>query len=173
MNRHHQSPSFIEGYSQDVTEVSGGHEGIKKIIQSWGANCTLKLETTMVTTMDPNDKFTKPHDIPMEIHQYFMEILMNSPQIFHIPMVFLWYSYDIPMNSPQIFETPPDPWPSCPAPARLCARCSPRRSPGTRTDRCHRAPVHAEKPEGLSLGWEEPDKPWVFMNVLPKTVGKP
>ena len=65
MNRHHQSPSFIEGYSQDVTEVSGGHEGIKKIIQSWGANCTLKLETTMVTTMDPNDKFTKPHDIPM------------------------------------------------------------------------------------------------------------
>ena len=77
-----------------------GSWGYPQIIQSWGSNCTLKLETTMVTTRDPNDKFTKPPWIfpwYSYIHPYFMEILMNSPQIFH-------NSYGIPMNSPQIFQ---------------------------------------------------------------------
>lgn len=53
----------------------------------------------MVTTRDPNDKFTKPHDIPM--------IFLYSP-IFHGNShelsTDLPYSYDIPMNSPQIFQ---------------------------------------------------------------------
>ena len=102
MNRHHQSPSFIEGYSQDVTEVSGGHEGIKKIIQSWGANCTLKLETTMVTTMDPNDKFTKPHDIPMIFLWRFTNISWKFSWTLHRSSIFLWYSYGIPMIFPWI-----------------------------------------------------------------------
>ena len=180
MNRHHQSPSFIEGYSQDVTEVSGGHEGIKKssshgepivlwnLKQPWWRLWiqTISLQNPMIFP------WYSYGDSPI-FHGNSHELSTDLPYSYGIPMIFLWYSYDIPMNSPQIFETPPDPWPSCPAPARLCARCSPRRSPGTRTDRCHRAPVHAEKPEGLSLGWEEPDKPWVFMNVLPKMVGKP
>ena len=168
MNRHHQSWITVI-HRRLFPRCYGGFGrswGYPQIIQSWGS---------MVTTRDPNDKFTKPHDIPMIFlyspifHGNSHELSTDLPYSYGIPMIFLWYSHEFSPDLP----TPPDPWPSCPAPARLCARCSPRRSPGTRTDRCHRAPGNDETPEGLTLGWEEPDKPVVFMTVLPKMVGKP
>ena len=103
MNRHHQSWITVI-HRRLFPRCYGGFGrswGYPQIIQSWGS---------MVTTRDPNDKFTKPHDIPMIFlyspifHGNSHELSTDLPYSYGIPMIFLWYSYDIPMNSPQIFQ---------------------------------------------------------------------